>query len=241
MNRYRILLRRFFAARRLGFTFIGTTKSQLPKRARLCGRAVNLDFPSDTGYMSDIINLWLDDEYGIRQLRTAPETVVDVGGNIGLFSLWAWSHFPNTTLHTYEPNPRVFAQLKSNLEPTHAHVFKNGVGSQPGFARLNDDTDSRNASTTLVDDGEIEIRSLSQVVANIGGKVDLLKMDCEGAEWDIFEDKDAFAKIDAIRMEYHLDGLHSVETLKLLTEGLGYRMVHHSPNRGFGIAWFNKK
>lgn len=241
MNRYMILLRRFLAARRLGFEFLGTTKSKLPSQAKLGHQVVNLTYPPDSGYMSDIINLWLDDEYGIRQLEAEPKTIVDIGGNIGLFSLWAWSHFPDAALYTFEPNSRVFEQLKKNLAPTNAQVCGVGVSSKSGFALMNDNTDSRMGSTTQVANGDIELRSLSQVVADVGGKIDLLKMDCEGAEWDIFEDKGAFEAIDAIRMEYHLDDQHSVETLESITEELGYRMTHHSPNRGFGISWLDKK
>ncbi|MHB8789322.1 MAG: FkbM family methyltransferase [Desulfobulbaceae bacterium] len=190
--------------------------------------------------MSDIINLWLDDEYGIRQMNMVPGTVVDIGGNIGLFSLWVWCHFPNTRIYTFEPNPRVFEHLTKNLDPTHAKVRRAGVSFKPGRAEMKDAGDSRLATTILKDDGEIELIPLSQIAEDVGGKIDLLKMDCEGAEWDIFEDKEAFEKIQTIRMEYHLDDTHSVESLRAVTDGLGYRMTHHAPNHGFGIAWFEK-
>ena len=81
-----LLLRRFLAARRLGFRFLGTTKSKLPSEAKLGHQIVNLTYPPDSGYLLDIINLWLDDEYGIRQVESEPEVVVDIGGNIGLFT-----------------------------------------------------------------------------------------------------------------------------------------------------------
>ena len=73
-----------------------------------------------------------------------------------------------------------------------------------------------------------------------GGGIDILKLDCEGAEWEIFKDKRAFESIQTIIMEYHLNDSHTVENLKTITAELGYRMTHHKPHRGFGIAWFEK-
>ncbi len=184
--------------------------------------------------------MWLDDEYGIRKLNTVPNTVVDIGANIGLFSLWVWCHFPDANIYTLEPNPRVLPYLIKNLAATHAHIRRVGVSCKPGRANMKDTSDSRLASTTLRKEGEIEMISLSQIVKDVGEKIDLLKMDCERAEWDIFKDQNAFETIQTVRMEYHLDDLHSLESLKEITTGLGYRMTHHSPNRRFGIAWFEK-
>src|SRR5215469_18316535 len=98
MNRYALLLNRFLAAQRLGFTFFGTTRGKLPSAVRLGGTTVNLHYPEDAGYILDVVNVWLDDEYGVGKLSEMPGTVVDIGGNIGLFSLWTWSHFPKSRI-----------------------------------------------------------------------------------------------------------------------------------------------
>jgi len=241
MNRFATLLRRFLAARNLGFTFIGTTKSRKPARARLGGRYISLSYPEGTACMSDIINLWLDDEYGVRKLQDTPGTIVDIGGNIGLFSLWVWHHFPQAHLYTFEPNPLLWDHLTANLSPTNAQIHKAGVSAKSCRARMNHAADSRLASTVSDNSGDVELISLSQILKDVGGKIDLLKMDCEGAEWDIFQDKDAFTSISVVRMEYHLDESHSLETLEQLSASLGYRIEHLSPNQGFGIAWLVRK
>ena len=43
------------------------------------------------------------------------DVVMDVGGNIGLFSIFATLLGGEITLHTFEPNPRTFAVLRQNL------------------------------------------------------------------------------------------------------------------------------
>lgn len=241
MHRYLHLFRRYLAARKLGFTFIGIKRSSLPTHVKLGGKTIGINYPPDSGYISDIVNLWLADEYGISHLKRPVSTIVDIGGNIGLFSLWAWHHFPNAKILTFEPNPRVFGFLSKNLSPTNAVPHLVGVASTPGRAVMNDSTDSRMASTSPTPSGEIELVTLSQIVEKSGGSIDILKMDCEGAEWDIFKDKHAFDSIKVIRMEYHLDEKHSMDDLLSITKDLGYTMTNHIPNSGFGIAWFEKR
>lgn len=241
MYRYSRLLHRFLAARKLGFRFVGTTRSNAPKRVTLGGTSISLTYPPDSGYLLDIINLWLSDEYGLGKIKHPVTSIVDIGGNIGLFSLWAWHHFPNARILTYEPNPRVFDFLSENLAPTRAVPHLVGVASKPGRAVMNDLSNSRTASTTPASSGQIRLITLSQIVEEAGGSIDILKMDCEGAEWDIFHDKQAFASIKAIRMEYHLVDHHSLDELVSVTSDLGYTMVHHIPDQGFGIAWFEKR
>lgn len=43
-------------------------------------------------------------------------TVVDIGGNIGLFLLWATDRYKDLTIHTFEPIPETFEVLSSNRE-----------------------------------------------------------------------------------------------------------------------------
>jgi FkbM family methyltransferase len=44
------------------------------------------------------------------------DTVVDIGGNIGMFMLWAAPQVPQGRLVTVEPNPAAYACLKLNVE-----------------------------------------------------------------------------------------------------------------------------
>ena len=39
-------------------------------------------------------------------------TVLDIGANIGAFSLWAAHRWPGCTINAYEPNPATFALLE---------------------------------------------------------------------------------------------------------------------------------
>ncbi len=43
-------------------------------------------------------------------------TVVDVGANVGMFSLWAASQISNVHIYAFEPNPKIFERLKYNIK-----------------------------------------------------------------------------------------------------------------------------
>jgi len=57
--------------------------------------------------------------------------------------------------------------------------------------------------------------SISKVIRRIahGGIVDLVKLDCEGAEWEILQDSQAMKCVINLTMEYHLAGEESLDHL----------------------------
>jgi hypothetical protein len=74
----------------------------------------------------------------------------------------------------------------------------------------------------------------------MGGALDLLKLDCEGAEWDIFKDVEALRQVRLIRMEYHLTDGRSLDDLTIHAKRLGFHIERLEPNQGFGIAWLSR-
>lgn len=83
-------------------------------------------------------------------------------------------------------------------------------------------------------------KDLANAISRMGGDVDLMKIDCEGAEWDLFEDKSTFQKVKEIRMEYHLGRDRTVDDLRMKARELGFSISKISPNQGFGIAWLHR-
>jgi hypothetical protein len=60
-------------------------------------------------------------------------------------------------------------------------------------------------------------------------RVDLLKLDCEGAEWDILPSaNEIFPKISQICMEFHLERGWTVERLAGLLRDGGFKVIHTS-------------
>jgi phthiocerol/phenolphthiocerol synthesis type-I polyketide synthase E len=91
--------------------------------------------------------------------------VFDVGGNIGLFTVYVASQWPTARIWTFEPAPPLFAILAANAAPygDRIHLLNCGLSSQPGEAELTfyphtsgmssfypNETEEREALRTLV-------------------------------------------------------------------------------------------
>ena len=239
MGRAKTLARRTVAARRFGFLFLGTSRLRMPSVIRLGNKSVELASPQEHSLTSDIVNIWLDDEYGIRSLRDI-HTVVDVGANIGLFTILARDVFPHATIHAYEPNARVFPFLTANADTLRAACFNEAVGSTEGRVEVCDVGDSRLAKVSTVETGGVRKIGIKQVIDRMNGHIDLLKMDCEGSEWDILRDAEALGRVDHIRMEYHIGPGQTCDELVRLSEAAGFQIESLRPNRTWGIAWLGR-
>ncbi|MGA2030237.1 MAG: FkbM family methyltransferase, partial [Verrucomicrobiota bacterium] len=159
-------------------------------------------------------------------------TVVDVGANAGYFSLWWLSRFPGSTVIAVEPMPNNFALLErnKNLNPGKKfHVVNCAMRSQSGNVTLNfDQSDSfTTAASALKNTGaldEISVKAISlpQLLADFNlSRIDFLKLDCEGSEYDILYHCDQ-AVLDSIRyisMETH-PGTEAVECKEVLCDFL---------------------
>ncbi len=241
-SRLHLLVRRFFKAQQCGLWFTGTSRFHCPTTFRLGTQTFSYRSPEEPSNSYDFINLVFDDEYGLRTLPHPPRTVLDIGSNCGLFSLLANHHFPTAIIHAFEPNPRTFPFAQENLRSTSVQLTQAGIGSSAGQAEIIDRSDSTFAQTRLVESGSIRILPLTEVVAAFpGGEVDLLKLDCEGAEWEIFQNPAPFSKINRIHMEYHLTEGRTLDHLRQTLENLGYVFEKLVENQGFGIAWVSRK
>ena len=66
------------------------------------------------------------------------DTVVDIGANIGLFSLFVLNRFPRARIYAFEPSPVVYELLKANCEAygREVHVFQCGVSDHRKSAKF---------------------------------------------------------------------------------------------------------
>jgi FkbM family methyltransferase len=155
----------------------------------------------------------LRDEYGLRQIQGKLDCVIDVGGNVGAFSFLV-APIARRVL-AFEPISDNFELLSRNLSgPQFSHVscvraavtgekkevkiFKSSAGSGSHSAYPRAGADSSFESVPGL--------SLEHIFEDYHiDRCDLLKLDCEGAEYEIlfFASDDIISRISAIVMEYH--------------------------------------
>ena len=147
------------------------------------------------------------------------ETVVDLGANIGLASLYFAGHYPTCRLLAVEPNPPTYEILSRNLkglvEAGRARTLRAAVwGSEKALvADPAQASDHYSAFATREaagsEDGGATMQGLpiNTILADSGfERVDLLKVDIEGAEVELFKgDTDWLKTVGAIAIEFHHD------------------------------------
>jgi len=186
---------------------------------------------------TDLLYIFIEDIYGLRKTKAELRTIVDVGGNIGLFGMAAALTHPEATVHSYDPQPEVWEPLEKNALQFGFTAHPKAVGGESGKVSLQVGEGTVNTRTKPSSEGEFAMISLLDAVKQLGGSVDLIKLDCEGAEWDIMEDKDAWTKIHRVGMEYHLFDGQTHDQCRRKIEGLGFEVVEHYSETGgnFGL------
>jgi FkbM family methyltransferase len=211
----------------LGIPLVRSQDFELPKQVKLNGRLYPLNLPDGQAAIKiDFSDLLFNDAYSLGAVPRPVRFIVDIGGNVGLFCLAARRAFPDAQIHTYEPNMALTEYLKTQAQTTDARYFPEAVGSRDGTVRLNAQDESVTSTTSFSEEGDTPCVSLRRCVERIGGQIDLLKLDCEGAEWEIFTDPEPFKNIRSIVMEYHLTDNKTVTDVQSTMTGLGYQVTH---------------
>jgi FkbM family methyltransferase len=164
--------------------------------------------------------VYLDRDYERYGVALQPGwTVVDIGACLGGFAVFAARRAPGIRVHACEPAPDSYRLLRQNLELNSAtnviaHPLAVAGASGPltlytfaGHAEQNSMTPSRSRSEpTAVTVEGLALADLFERLAI--ERCDFLKIDCEGAEFDILlkAQPELFGRIRHICMEYH-DGV----------------------------------
>jgi len=176
----------------------------------------------------------------LRYLKAEQATagvVLDLGGNIGAFSLLASEHTaPNVVIHAFEPGPenaRLF-RINTLLNPQFAgriQLHEEAVGGIDGEALWHFDADNPGASSLYGQGGKsvkVKLASLASVVARFPQPILLVKIDIEGSEYELLEQAPAalWQKIPAIALEVHDDprGKSNPDAYLQRMRNLGYRV-----------------
>ena len=178
------------------------------------------------------------DEYGLHPFLHSPlrhevRTVVDIGANIGAFTLAARRMFPNARVIAVEPDPENNELLRRNCGddsqvticptavlndgcPNTVHLCRHELNSGGSYVR--ELFYQKSAPFTDSDPIEVPCRPIHDLLVDLGVNViDLLKVDAEGSEVDIFSCLAAhrwLPKTCWIRFEWH--GRESIPHLRRL-------------------------
>lgn len=186
--------------------------------------------------LGTLLEVWHEKVYGdLHELsKIVNPTIIDIGANIGAFTLFADYVLDKPKIFSYEPELNNFLLLKANIELVKTNgrlkAFKNAVYGKAGKATLSIAGISSGKNSIEMDQlsGESEIVeciTLSSIFeSNQIDHCDLLKIDCEGSEYELLLNtpKETFIKINLIILEWHIVPGHSVEELSSFLQLSGF-------------------
>lgn len=200
---------------------------------------------TDTNIVREVVE---GDNYKIEGILKPKDVVIDVGGHIGTFTVFATTFGAN--VFTYEPVAENFELLKKNIE------YNCHVPNVPNINRL----------AVMAKEGkrEVYIRPINYGGSNMYNKhdfeqwkemvecttlekvfkdnnldhCDFLKMDCEGAELEILESFHDLSLIKRIALEY-TDNERREKLLDIILKT--HNMISDQSNERMGTLIFQIK
>tara|TARA_Y100000310_G_scaffold158082_2_gene157521 strand:+ start:3277 stop:4038 length:762 start_codon:yes stop_codon:yes gene_type:complete len=175
------------------------------------------------------------------------DTVVDIGGHIGVFTVYAAHHARKGRVYAFEPVKANFNLLKENVKINkykNVEIFNKAVGGAKGVLKFFVSQTRNKGHNSMYRLGkhqkEVKVDKISfSHFLKDKKQVDFLKMDCEGGEYDILLNlkKNEIKKIKKISMEYHnYEGRDGEEIVSFLREN-GFKVRVIKEGKQFGTIY----
>ena len=166
-----------------------------------------------------------------KNIQKESINVIDIGGHKGETVKFFINNFNINKIFVFEPNVDLFVKIKKNFSDSRIKIFNYGVGFRREKKKLNITLDSASSTINRINTNteyfkrkkkllafnqkksfflgvqDIDVVNLSEFILNNEKKIDILKIDTEGYEYNILRGihKLDFKKIRFIYFEHHYD------------------------------------
>ncbi len=146
--------------------------------------------PFDYATFEEVI---LNETYNIP-LRFNPKYIIDGGGNIGLSACFFATKYPNSAIVSIEPDAENYSLLQLNCKPyNNIQSLQCGIWKNNAQLKIENTNAGNNAFTVTETDevasGTIKALTVLSVMEQFGmPHIDVLKLDIEGSEKEVFEE-----------------------------------------------------
>jgi FkbM family methyltransferase len=167
-----------------------------------------LDFPDPHAFASQWHDVMVKGSIDVT-LDTPSPRVLDCGAHVGLVSLWARRRWPAARVTAFEADPDIAEMLRDNLQRNGAgdvDIVAAAVWTQEGTVTFRAPGSDAGAIDLVAADTAGSRREVRSVRLRdwLTERIDLLKLDIEGAELDVLEDSaDRLSNVENIHLEVH--------------------------------------
>jgi FkbM family methyltransferase len=170
----------------------------------------------DSWSVDHIVREFEDDAYGLDAIEFRPgDVVIDIGAHVGLVSLYLAKRHPDIRIHAFEPHPLNHENCVDNLRLNDVSNVRPSRRAVTGDGRtlmlrvLPRNSGGASAAfemTGSVASGPVESATLDAIFDEVlapGERCRLLKIDCEGLEYEILPRARALDRVDYLVAEFH--------------------------------------
>jgi len=191
--------------------------------------------------MFQIVEAFISGDYENAEI-SYPEAraVLDVGANIGVATIWFSERYPLARIFPIEPSSETSARLLRNINRNGLGnrvtvlTVALGEGGRPLHLVFGEHSGLSHTDTEPHEGSQIVWSAdLKTILEIVGGHVDVMKLDCEGAEYDIFlgAESQTLSQIDNIVGEYHGPDPSAHASLFSRLEEAGFKVSNQSPSQ----------
>ncbi len=183
---------------------VGRYPRRRPGRLRIDGKP--FEFIDLHSFYHQAVQIFKSKLYGFKSQRPDP-LIIDGGAHIGLASLYFSRQYPQSKIMAFEADPAIAGVLKNNLDALGCHQVE--VHSKAVWIHEDGvcfDASGDDAGHVCGDGrtGKERIPSIRLRSELCGPPVDLLKLDIEGAEFDVIRDcRDVLSNVRHAIIEIH--------------------------------------
>lgn len=163
------------------------------------------DIPDTPSFIWQFKEIFVDELYRFETDSKEP-VIYDCGANIGMSCLYFKKLYPNARIRAFEADPKLAEVLKKNLSKngiTDIEIIDKAVWIDENGIEFS--TEGADGGSIYGAGNRIEMESirLKNYLEN-EDKVDMLKIDIEGAEYDVLKDcEESLENVQNIFVEYH--------------------------------------
>jgi FkbM family methyltransferase len=193
----------------LGFKLYIFKKIKFPRIINICMPHLKdiIILRSSTSDIDVFEQIFIDEEYKFIT-DTEPNVIIDAGANIGLASVYYSTLYPHAKIIAIEPETSNFELLKENVKSyPNIYIIKAGIWNTNTYLKISNPGDKKFAFMLEESHDRLDIEAITidELIEQHGlHYIDILKLDIEGAEKEIFSNYPSWiSKVGMIVIELH--------------------------------------
>lgn len=232
---------------------------------RVSGRGADLEFrvddrlvvvcPNVPGARVPVYEVFAEDAYRLSWFTgdLGPDvSAIDIGGHIGCFSMAFARLHPKARVQTFEASPATAVYTRRNIESNgfadRVTVNNLAISSHHGVLEFADNAGGSGLNgLTAPAEGhtviEVECVTFAEAMERAGGSAEVVKIDTEGAEYDIVlaSSPSDWEPVQRVVLEYHDVPGHSSAELVGFFDAAGLGVVRSEPvTDRLGTLWLSR-